>query len=299
MLSCPREASTWAGADPGASGESHGTAGSVRQRGGRIPRGANTERGWEGAGLKFQIGSFDRYFVSASETEEELLESASPFVAALRSYHGFFVKHVFADQEEMSVARCLLAMHAFMIYMGALRVAFSGHTAATFPLLRTALESACYAFLIGENAALERIWLNRNSSDEALRLCKREFTPAVRRTANALQDKSWIAPVTEDWINELYDAAIDFGAHPNAKSILPYLEVDENRGDGHVAVSLTSLYGPEAHSTSRGLVACLDHGLAIAVILASCVDSPSKAAIASINEMNELKERLVADYESR
>ena len=229
------------------------------------------------------------------ETEKELLESESPLVAALRTYHDFSVEHAFSEQERNSPVQCLLGMHAFMIYLGSLRVAFSGHAAAAFPLFRTALESACYAFLIGEREELESVWLSRNSSAKALKSCRKAFTSAVKDAAVEIQKKSWVAERTEEWINELYGAAIDFGAHPNPKSVWPYVDVNEDRDDGYVAVSLTSLYGAKAHATSRCLVACLDYGLLVAVILASCDDDPSEEALLAINEMNELKERLVRE----
>ena len=245
--------------------------------------------------MKFEMGSFDKYFAAAAETEKELLESASPFVEALRGYHRFFAEHVFAEQDRNSPVQCLLAMHAFMVYLGSLRVTFSGHASAAFPLFRTALESACDAFLIGEKANLEDVWLSRNRSAEALKSCRRAFVSAVKVAAASIQKKSWIGAGTEDWIRETYDAAIDFGAHPNPKSVWPYVAVDDEREDGHVAVSLTSLYGAKSHATSRCLVACLDYGLAIAVVLASCVDDPSDEVLLSIKEMNELKEMLVRE----
>ena len=40
--------------------------------------------------MKFEIESFEKYFASAVETEKELLESESPLVAALRTYHDNF-----------------------------------------------------------------------------------------------------------------------------------------------------------------------------------------------------------------
>lgn len=123
--------------------------------------------------MKFEIEPFDNYFVSAAETETELLDSGSPFVAALRRYHVLFEEHVFAKQGDWSISPCLLAMHASMTYLASLRVAFSGHAAAAFPLFRTALESACYAFLTSEDDELARTWLDRNGSEKALKLCRR------------------------------------------------------------------------------------------------------------------------------
>ena len=79
--------------------------------------------------MRFEIEPFERYFEAASETETELLESDSPLVAGIRTYYGFFAEHVFGNREWMSPIQSLLAMHAFMTHLGAVRVALSGHVA--------------------------------------------------------------------------------------------------------------------------------------------------------------------------
>lgn len=248
--------------------------------------------------MKLEIGSFDRYFSAAAETEKGMLESASPLVVVegLRRYHSFFVEHVFGEWDRSSPVQCLLAMHAFMTDLGSLRVTFSGH--ARRPRSRCSgrrWSPPCYAFLIGERENLESVWLNRNRSAKALKSCRRVFASAVKEAAASVQKKSWIGPGTEDWIKGTYDAAIDFGAHANPKSVWPYVTFDDDRDDGHVAVSLTSLYGADSDATSRCLVACLDYGLVIAVVLASCVDDLSDDARLSIKEMHEVKDWLVRE----
>ena len=248
--------------------------------------------------MKFRLDPFDKYFASARETEKELLKAKSPLVTALRSYHDFFTEHLFTDKNFMSPLQGLLGLHAFMIYLCSIRVAISGHEAATFPLFRTALEASCYAFLVGETPELQGVWLERNSSEEALKLCRKNFNSAVKDAAKKIQEKSWIAPNTEDWINQAYDAVIDFGAHPNQKAILPYIQINEDRPDAYVGITLGGLYGATSLETSRSLLACLDYGLLIALILVSCLDEQSKDTIVALHRLNDLKEEIAANIEN-
>ena len=248
--------------------------------------------------MKFRLDPFDKYFASARETEKELLKAKSPLVAALRSYHDFFTEHLFTDKNSMSPVQGLLGFHAFMIYLCSIRVAISGHGAATFPLFRTALEASCYAFLFGETPELQGTWLERNSTGEALKLCRKKFNSAVKDTAKKIQEKSWIAPNTEDWINQAYDDVIDFGAHPNQKAILPYIQINEDRPDAYVSITLGGLYGATSIATSRSLLACLDYGLLIALILVSCLDEQSKDTIVALHRLNDLKEKIAANIEN-
>lgn len=148
--------------------------------------------------MKFQIDPFESYFESAREAELEILESNSPLLAALQTFHDFFVRRLFTEQTSMSAVQCLLALHSFLLYLSSIRIAISGHGAAAFPLFRTALESSSYAFLIGERSQLQQIWLERNNTEETLRLCRNEFTLAIKDTASLIQEKSWATSNTAD-----------------------------------------------------------------------------------------------------
>ena len=180
-----------------------------------------------------------------------------------------------------------------MLYLSSIRIAISGHGEAAFPLFRTALEASSYAFLIGERSQLQQIWLERNNTEETLRLCRKEFKLAIKDTASLIQKKSWATSNTADWIIQAYDAAIDFGAHPNPKAIWPYVQLDDDRPDGYVSISLTSIYGPTSHETSRMMIACLDFGQLIAVILTSCLEDPPEETLVELNELNDLKEAVI------
>lgn len=245
--------------------------------------------------MKTRIEPFDNYFAAARDTEEELLGGEFPLMAGIRKYHEYFVDHVFSETNPMSPVQALLAMNAFIIFLSSIRVAMSGHGAAMFPLLRTALEASCYALLIGDSDEHREIWLKRDSTPEARKLFKRKFGSAVPDAAKRIQAKSWIAPNTEAWIRQAYHEAIDFGAHPNPKGVMPYVRINKDRPEGYRLVSLAGVYEANSFETARCLMACLDFGLLVALILSNCRDEPSEDAVVTLNQLNELKEELTIE----
>lgn len=246
--------------------------------------------------MQYRIEHFERYLTLAEQSEKNLLEECPPLLTALRSYHEFFVTHVFAEKSFMSPIQSLLSMHAFMMYEAAIHTAMSGHSAATFPLYRAALEASCYALIIDDPPELERAWLERNSSGEAMRACKTKFGSAVKDAAEKFRLYDWASPITEDWILEAYDAAIDFGAHPNPKSIFPYVSFSQDTPESLAVVSLTSLYPSSSSQTHRSLIACLDYGLIVALVILGCHQELSEDTILAFNDLHELKEELAEKY---
>ena len=245
--------------------------------------------------MKAKIEPFDNYFAAARDVEKELLDGEFPLVAGIRKYHDFFVDHVFSETNPLSPVPALLAMNAFMIFLSSIRVAMSGHGAAMFPLLRTALEASCYALLIGDSNEHREIWLKRDSTPEARKLCRRKFRSAVSDAAKRIQAKRWAGSNTEEWIKQAYDAAIDFGGHPNPMGVMPYVRANKDHPDGYHHISLAGVYGAESFETARCLLACLDVGLLIALILSNCRDEPCEDAVLALNRLNELKEELTKE----
>ena len=65
--------------------------------------------------MKFQIDTFDNNFSYSREIEGELLNSGSPFVSAFRSYHEFFVGHVFTEINSMSPVHELFVLDLHLL----------------------------------------------------------------------------------------------------------------------------------------------------------------------------------------
>ena len=246
--------------------------------------------------MKHRIQTFEDYFDSAREIEKEFLDSNPPLLSALRTHHHFFAKYLFSDQASMSPFQSLLSLHAFTMHLCSIRIAISGHGAATFPLFRVALEASCYAFLIGETPELEKIWLERNTTEDALKACKKQFRSAVKEAAAKIQSMEWASSTTQDWITEAYQAAIDFGAHPNPKAIFPYVRLDQSDPKAHVVVSLVGLHDAASSETRRSLIACLEYGLIVALVTLSCLDEQPDDTIAAFNGLYELKDNLTERY---
>jgi hypothetical protein len=175
--------------------------------------------------------------------------------------------------------------------MAGIRIAMTGHAGAIFPMLRTALEYACYAFLISSDPSLATVWINRHDSPAALKASRGAFTGAVKEATKKLND---IQPNSADWISDAYDIAIDLGGHPNPRGVFTHISFGEETAT-HQAMSVAGLYSADQFQTTRSLIACLDFSLAIAVVLTRCRKEYSAHIQDELNALNERKEQVTAE----
>lgn len=77
-----------------------------------------------------------------------------------------------------------LCMNAYYLFLASVRSAISGHVSGVFPLARSGLESACYAFLMKDDSALESVWIDRDKGDQQRSACRRAFTSAPKDARN-------------------------------------------------------------------------------------------------------------------
>jgi hypothetical protein len=248
--------------------------------------------------MHFQIkNSLDDYVAFGNENTAAFLTSDNEMVSALREFHDFFPRSLWVGDVQMTPPQGFLSMNAYMLYSSAIRMSLTGHVAATFPLFRTALESACYAYLMGEDSALEGIWMNRHDSPEAEKACRAKFTSAVKLAAAAIERGGNAEAGTEKWINDCYQAAIDFGAHPNPRSVIRHIEEPVDEGNEWL-VSLTGIYNHDSAEAHTNLMACMDYGLVVALVLlhAQRNSASTSEAAAELRRLNELKNTLEDRY---
>lgn len=236
-------------------------------------------------------GGIDVYMAAADETLAELMASEDGLVVALREYDDFFRSRLFAERQSEAIP-LVLFMNAYQLFLAAARMALSGHSAAVFPLLRTALESAAYGGLIVRKPDLGEVWMARHRGEAEKKACRKAFT--FDRAITALKVRAPDIHALAVWG---YEGAIDYGAHPNIVGVFGHVSMDENRPDGMVAVSHTSLYGPGHIETVRGIVACLDFGLAIIGIIALSPAEVSEPMVAGLQALNDAKNKAVEPYE--
>ncbi|MEH2494565.1 hypothetical protein V1294_001044 [Bradyrhizobium sp. AZCC 1678] len=194
------------------------------------------------------------FLQTARENEVEALTQHSNYLKFLERVDQEFRKLMVAGTDDNVVARIMvLAAHAY--YLSAIRIVLSGQSAAAFTNLRATMECALYGLIMQEEEGADAVWLNRNIDREA---CRKTFTAAngirlLKRDPN-LRDLAQL----------VYDASIDFGAHPKPIAVIKNLEINDV-GQAY-SVSLTSLHAVDSFSVERALIACLETGLACVLI---------------------------------
>lgn len=235
-------------------------------------------------------GGLDAYLAAADETTAELLSSNDPLVAALREYETYFREGLWL-QHQLPALPLVLCINAYQLFLAGLRMALSGHCAAVFPLLRTALESAAFASLMTHKPEFQEVWTHRHQGKDENKACRKAFT--FEKAIKLLKER---APDIHELAAQAYEGAIDYGAHPNIKGVFGHVSIDDQREDEFVSVSHTSLYGATHIETIRGLCACLDFGFAIIGIIAVSSPEFSDELLADLSRLNEMKNEATERY---
>ncbi|WHP81813.1 hypothetical protein MQ089_08315 [Edwardsiella anguillarum] len=173
-----------------------------------------------------------------------------------------FHQEIFAYEYNANAATMLLATNSYMMLSNAVLQALSGHYVAVLPVGRAALESACYAYLTSSDKKNSEIWFNRDKSKTATSKCRDAFT--IRAVTDKLRDTS---PEMSDYLKQLYDSSIEYGAHPNIKAISHHLRDSGMDSDEFRLFSHIGVYGENSHQVNSALMFCIDIGQAIAFLL--------------------------------
>lgn len=126
-----------------------------------------------------------------------------------------------------------LMFRSHAAFLGGCGLAMSGQLRECYLVLRGGLEDAIYAYRLNANPATQPIWLDRDK-DEASRDRVRQvfhIGPMIDDLVKA--DKNVGTP-----IKVLYERTIDYGAHPNEKSVFSNFQLLKKTD----AVHLNSLF---------------------------------------------------------
>ena len=218
--------------------------------------------------MKINAGTLQDYLVAAFENAQDHAAEPPQLMPLVDQMDQIFQQEIFAHDFEVHPTAGLLVMNAYTMLLSAVRQALSGHVVSTYPIARTALESACYAFLIARDGAKADIWFHRHDSDKAHKRCRDTFT-----VAKAVKELKSIDPVMAEYVQAHYDALIDFGAHPNRKSVTDHLEDTGPIGEEMHGFELTAVYGRNSWHVNLGLLVCVEVGQAIAFLVAASAEN--------------------------
>ncbi|MCP1241354.1 hypothetical protein [Acetobacter lambici] len=234
-----------------------------------------------------------QYMTMADDTMRELRAVDNPLLKVLLQYDAYFRHDLWEHVSQTPTFANILFLNAYQMFLGAARMALSGHPAAVFPLVRTALESASYGYLMEQQPTLSEVWSNRHRSEADKKACRNAFT-----FDKAIKGFAHKAPDIDRLAKDAYEAAIDYGAHPNFKGVFGHVSINEDRPDGMVAVTHNSLYGSGHHETIRGICACLDFGFAIIGIITLSGQNATEKLQDELQTLNDAKEAAIAAYQS-
>jgi hypothetical protein len=157
--------------------------------------------------VQFRIPHATEYFnaLDLNLTREKVQPSIlRPFIEEIDMLYR---EEVFIEESNDCHVVAQLCLNAHQLLLATSRLVLSGHPVTIFPLARTALESACYAYLISQDRLLGQVWLGRHDSEQAGKKCKQAFGKAVASAAKHLKANS--DENLGEAVSTLYQALID------------------------------------------------------------------------------------------
>ncbi|MBX8509833.1 hypothetical protein K5D34_09130 [Pseudomonas cichorii] len=233
--------------------------------------------------------SFRAYLTAGAENQDEIQAADSPFLTMMDDLDTFLTDHVSGSKvlPDDPVIHSM-RINARFLLMTSFRIGMTGHASGVFPTLRTALETACYALIMSKDETLSEAWLKRNNSPEDLKASKKAFQSPIKAAQKLVDEHN---PKLGTWMYELYESSIDFGAHPNAKTVTLHTRMFDDEM-GSTWLENVGLYAVGNYGYEWGLLACVEMGLAIAIVLSMTHPITSEAAIQALQALNDQKNAL-------
>jgi hypothetical protein len=150
----------------------------------------------------------------------------------------------------------LMFYRCHSVYRAACATSMAGQAAETFVLLRSCLEYAAYGFAMFRDPKLATVWLERHEDAQSRRASVQEFQIIkIREMIDGVD--TGLTSVFQ----ELYDRAIDFGAHPNVRAAGSNMAIEERDGMTYIIQQYTNKEGDALElglrSTAQVGVCCL------------------------------------------
>lgn len=125
-----------------------------------------------------------------------------------------------------NMAPLMMFFRAHSAFRAACCLGMGGMTVEGMAVLRLALEFAGYACLLKENPGLATVWWDRDVDEKSLQEARKEFTGgAVVRAVKKVDQR--LGEIYET----LYDLTIQFGGHPNEKTVTQSLKLNITPGE--------------------------------------------------------------------
>lgn len=235
--------------------------------------------------------TFDEFLQFSNEVQGEADFHTPPY-ELLRKIDEYIRKHIYNTELSAPTSAIFLTVNAIWMLYGAARNVLQGQPSVVYPVLRTALENACYVVELCANPKLEDIWRERHHSNRKRDKSRKHFTNAVVNARRKLNDAQ---PDFGEWMYMMYESFIDFGAHPNPKAIFTHLANEyEETDDGHYKFSFHGLYASTSFEAQKASLAVAETATLIVIILTIALKGMNEDEFKQLNQLNDEKNGLAA-----
>lgn len=237
-----------------------------------------------------------RDYLTFVETQSIEVLREPPTMFAFVEHVDELIRSVWKHGIDLAPVPAFLGLNSYFSFLAAVRLATCGHVHAVFSVLRTGLESAIYSFAMSRDEDKISIWINRDTDDVARRKCRAAFGP-VKHVLKELMAED---PDGGEYVDSLYEQAIDHGAHPNPAGLFNHVKPREDDGGSHWKFDLTCAYGAGTFEVEHALLVCGEYGTGIALLNAKSLNShlDAESLTQRFQQAHDLKNKLVEKIQS-
>jgi hypothetical protein len=145
----------------------------------------------------------------------------------------------------------MLLLRCHSAYRTAAGLAAAGQVTESFVMNRAVLEYAAYALHLHRNADARMIWLDRHKDAASMDASRNALSHnKVKKTIEAANQNA------AERFEKLYQWAIDFGAHPNERSVTGNMKFVEGEGRREMLAIMQHGDGPQLDAALVGTARC-------------------------------------------
>lgn len=158
--------------------------------------------------------SLSSFIESAHQNTFATFVNIKPAFSHLQKISEVFDKAIghLNNVKEWFVVFFILRAHS--AYLAGIRLSTSGQVCEAFMVLRGCLEVALYGYYFYRNPGKAEMWMRRHDDEKSKKVVRNEFL--IGKMLDLLEKES---PGTGKLMRQLYERCIDYGAHPNERSM--------------------------------------------------------------------------------
>lgn len=169
------------------------------------------------------ILTLDDYFEAVKQNQTASINNKKPEYELLNRLDKCFITILEGWTNPKDLISPLFFCRCHSAFRVACGNALAGQASDMCPQIRICLEYAGYALHLYKNPNLVDVWVDRHENPKSMKLVKKEFQiSSIKATIRGFDRHG------EKVFDKLYNDAIDFGGHPNERSVTSNLIISNH-----------------------------------------------------------------------